>query len=132
MATRGVKQLTRIRFVYCEHGGSARSIREYISSGRIISFASDNTSVEVIAQLRNGKHPYIKAEYLTGSDKQVCVKNESLQRIENVIKMLKNSSGRKITKLGEPVRTDKPSVQGVWTPMLNIARTKFQIEMVMN
>mmetsp|Transcript_23599 Transcript_23599/g.27844 ORF Transcript_23599/g.27844 Transcript_23599/m.27844 type:complete len:133 (+) Transcript_23599:53-451(+) len=130
MATRGVKQLLKLRLVYCEHGGSSRSIREYLSSGKIVDFATVNPSVKVIAQLRNGKHPYVKAEYLTGSDKQVCIKNESLERIERVVQMLNDTSGRKITKIGGPIRSLKPTVQGVWTPMLDIAHTKFNIEMV--
>jgi len=130
MATRGVKQLLKLRLVYCEHGGSSRSIRDYLSSRKVIDFASVNPSVQVIAQLRNGKHPYVKAEYLTGSDKQVCIKNETMERVERVVQMLNDTSGRKITKINGPVRTHKPTIQGVWTPMLDIANTKFDIEMV--
>jgi large subunit ribosomal protein L43 len=75
MATRGVKQLQTLRIAYCNYGGSSESVRAFISSGKIVDFAKQNPSVEVIGELRNGKHPYIRAEYLTGFDKQVCVKN---------------------------------------------------------
>ena len=68
----------------------------------------------------------------TGFAKQVCVKNESLERIEKVVEMLNNTSGRKITRIGNSIRTDTPSVQGVWTPMLDIAETDFAISMVEN
>lgn len=130
MATRGVKQLQKLQIFFCEHGGSSNAIREYIKSGRIVTFASENPTVEVAARLRNGKHPYVKAEYLTGFSKQVCVKNEPIERIEKVVTMLNNSSGRKLTKIGSPIKTDTPSVQGVWTPMLEIAqRESFKIEM---
>ena len=85
--------------------------------------------MEVVARLRNGKHPHVLAEYLTGFSKQVCVKNEPMERIEKVMTMLNNSSGRKITKIGSPIKTDTPSVQGVWTPMLEIANQgSFDIE----
>ena len=130
MATRGVKQLQTLRIAYCNHGGSSESVREYISSGRIVEFANRNPSVEVIGELRNGKHPYIKAEYLTGFHKQVCVKNESLLRIEEVIQMLNNSSGRKIKRIEGSTQSDKPSIQGVWTPMLDIVQKHFKIEMI--
>eukprot|EP00554_Chaetoceros_debilis_P006887 CAMPEP_0194074128 /NCGR_PEP_ID=MMETSP0149-20130528/1331_1 /TAXON_ID=122233 /ORGANISM="Chaetoceros debilis, Strain MM31A-1" /LENGTH=132 /DNA_ID=CAMNT_0038754245 /DNA_START=26 /DNA_END=424 /DNA_ORIENTATION=- len=130
MATRGVKQLAKLRVVFCEHGGSSNLVREYIKTGGIVQFATDNPTVEVEAKLRNGKHPYIKAEYITGFSKQVCVKNEPLERIQDVMTMLNNSSGRKISKIGNPVRTDTPSVQGVWTPMLDIADKSFEVKII--
>jgi len=130
MATRGVKQLQTLRIAYCNYGGSSESVREFISSGKIVEFARQNSSVHVVGELRNGKHPYIKAEYLTGFDKQVCVKNVSLKRILEVIHMLNNSSGRKIKRIEESTQTDKPSIQGVWTPMLDIAQKEFKIEII--
>ena len=128
MATRGIKQLQKLQIFFCEHGGSSRQVREYIQSGKIVSFATQNPTVQVEATLRNGKHPFVKASYLTGFSKQVCVKNEDVERIEKVIKMLNDSSGRKITKISNPVKTDTPSVQGVWTPMLDIASKPFAVE----
>eukprot|EP00553_Chaetoceros_curvisetus_P012680 CAMPEP_0204639970 /NCGR_PEP_ID=MMETSP0717-20131115/45200_1 /ASSEMBLY_ACC=CAM_ASM_000666 /TAXON_ID=230516 /ORGANISM="Chaetoceros curvisetus" /LENGTH=131 /DNA_ID=CAMNT_0051660245 /DNA_START=71 /DNA_END=466 /DNA_ORIENTATION=- len=128
MATRGVKQLTKLRIFFCEHGGSSNNIRDYIASPAIIQFATKNPTVEVIAKRRNGKHPYIQAEYVTGYSKQVCIKNEETERIEKVVTMLNDSSGRKITKITKPVKTDTPSVQGVWTPMLDIANKSFDIQ----
>ena len=129
MATRGIKQLQKLHVVFCEHGGSSTPVREYIKSAKIVQFAVDNPTVEVIASLRNGHHPYVKADYLTGFSKQVCVKNEPVERIEIVVAMLNNSSGRKITKIGSPIKTDTPSVQGIWTPMLDIAQKPFQVQM---
>ena len=67
---------------------------------------------------------------MTGSDKEICIKNEPIKRIYQVIGMLNNSSGRKIKKIGNPVKTNTPSVQGIWTPMLDIAERKFEIELV--
>lgn len=127
MATRGIKQLKQLQIVFCEHGGSSRNVREYISTGKIVQFAADNPTVEVAAKLRNGKHPYVKAEYVTGYSKQVCVKNEDIERIDKVLTLLNNSSGRKITKIGSPIKTDTPSVQGVWTPMLDISHAPFKV-----
>ncbi len=141
MATRGIKQLKNLQIVYCEHGGSSSNIRQYLSStpssstssktaNKIISFCQSNPTVQVSTKLRNGKHPYIKAEYVSGFSKQVCIKNESLERIDKVIQMLNDSSGRKITKIGGPVRTQTPSIQGVWTPMLDIANKEFHIDLI--
>ena len=48
--------------------------------------------------------------------------------------MLVNTSGRKITRLGGlAVRGDCVSVQGVWTPMLNLdSENSFDIKIVEN
>uniref|UniRef100_A0A7S1GKP3 Large ribosomal subunit protein mL43 n=1 Tax=Cyclophora tenuis TaxID=216820 RepID=A0A7S1GKP3_CYCTE len=127
MATRGVYQLARLRLVYCEHGGSSRTIRDYISSGRIVQWAKDHPHVEVEVHVRNGKHPLIEGEYLTGQPKQITVKNQTMERIQQVVDMLHNSSGRKIKKLKRTVVTQTPSVQGVWTPMLDLQNTKFTV-----
>ena len=120
MATRGVLQLKKLNIVYCEHGGSSRAVREFVSSGRIIDWATQHPHVEVELKLRNGKHPYIQGEYLSGHPKQIGVKNQEIKQIYKVMDMLKNSSGRKITRLNRPVVTQTPSIQGIWTPMLNL------------
>lgn len=43
--------------------------------------------------------------------------------------MLRDTSGRKIVRLGgNAVRGDVKSVQGVWTPMLDIKGEKFEMK----
>ena len=81
-------------------------------------------------KIRNGKHPFVEGEYVSGKPKQIGVKNEDMKRIYQVMDMLKNSSGRKMTRLNRPVITQTPSVQGVWTPMLNLQDVQFDIQMV--
>jgi len=127
-------QLTRLRLVYCEYGGSSRNLREYISSGRVVEWARQHPHVEVEVHVRNGKHPLVEGEYRTGSPKQITVKNESLGTIQGVIQKLYNSSGRKMTKLKRPVMTQTPSIQGVWTPMLDLRQDSslFSVEFVEN
>mmetsp|Transcript_28989 Transcript_28989/g.58836 ORF Transcript_28989/g.58836 Transcript_28989/m.58836 type:complete len:136 (+) Transcript_28989:90-497(+) len=130
MATRGIKQLQKLTLSYCEHGGSSRYVREFISSGRIVDYARANPTVQVAVEVQNGRHPNVNAEYLTGWDKQVCVKNEPINRISNVIQMLNDSSGRKMNRIDGPVQTQTPSVQGIWTPFLDIRDKKFGMEIV--
>mmetsp|Transcript_10067 Transcript_10067/g.12432 ORF Transcript_10067/g.12432 Transcript_10067/m.12432 type:complete len:124 (+) Transcript_10067:165-536(+) len=121
MATRGIKQLTKLHIVYCEHGGSSRAVRSYLSSPQIISFATSHPTVEILVTPRNGKHPYVRGTYVSGWDKTICVKNvEGTRDVDDVFRRLNDSSGRKMTKLTRPVVTRTPSVQGVWTPMLEI------------
>ena len=123
-------QLTKLRLIYCEYGGSSAAVRDYIGSGKIIEWAQQHPHVHVSVEIRNGKHPYVIGDYRTGMPKQVTVKNEPTKRIPQVLDMMYNSSGRKITKLKQPVITATPSVQGVWTPMLELKDTKFQVQIV--
>lgn len=68
---------------------------------------------------------------MTGQSKQICVKNVNEKRIREVMTMLKNTSGRKIVRLGGlAVRGDALSIQGVWTPMLDIKEEKFEMKVV--
>ena len=124
MATRGIYQLTKLSLYYCEVGGSSRALREYIGNGQLVSWAERHPHVTIDVKRKNGHHPIVHADYLTNSKQilhQVSVKNyESWEYVEEVVQMLSNRSGRKITKITKPVLTDTPSVQGVWTPFLNL------------
>lgn len=132
MATRGVPQLQKLRIRYCEHGGSSAAVRSYLSSSpHLLNFARDNPHIKIIVKPRNGNHPYIEGQYLSGQSKQVCVKNTDEGRILEVFDMLRNTSGRKIVRLGGlAVRGDCVSVQGVWTPMLNLEQETFDMTVV--
>ena len=122
MATRGVVQLRKLTLKYCEYGGSSRALREYISNGRLAAWASQHPDTLVEVKVKNGHHPLVKGEYLSGSvQHQVTVKNyKHWHHVEEVCQMMADRSGRKITKITTPVLTDTPSVQGVWTPFLNL------------
>lgn len=131
MATRGVFQLSKLSVVYCEYGGSSRTVRDFISSGRIIDWAKEHPHIDIELKVRNGKHPFVQGNYLTGPSKQVTIKNEDVAQIYTVMDMMKNQSGRKIKRFNRPVITQTPSIQGVWTPMLALeSAADFKIHVV--
>ena len=132
MATRGIPQLRKLRIRYCEVGGSSATVRTYLrDSPHLLQFATDHPHVDIVVKPRNGHHPYIQGEYITGQSKQICVKNTTERRIVEVLDVLRNTSGRKIQRLGGlAVRGDCASVQGVWTPMLNLGEAKFDVSVV--
>ena len=133
MATRGVFQLQKLRLYYCEIGGSSRAMRDYLGSGKLVDWATNHPHVEIIVQPRNGHHPYIRAAYKTqASTHQICVKNSTESYIAEVVDKLHNRSGRKIKRLVKPVATATPSIQGVWTPMLDLRNKPFSIRFVDN
>ena len=133
MATRGVVQLRQLRLYYCEHGGSSRAMRDYIANGRLAAWAAAHPDTEIEVTVRNGHHPHIAGHYRTQTvQHQVSVKNyERWQDVQEVCDMLANRSGRKITKITKPVLTDTPSIQGVWTPFLNLQlEPEFDVKIV--
>lgn len=130
MATRGVVQLQKLVLTYCEHGGSSRAVRDVIASGQLSQWAIDHPHVQIHAQVRNGKHPFVEGSYINRAKHQVGVKNRSPQDVLGVCDLLHNRSGRKIKKVTVPVVTATPSIQGVWTPFLDLTSTRFPVEIV--
>ena len=128
MATRGVFQLQKLTLFYCEHGGSSQAVRDFLASGRLIEWARERPHLNIKVKVRNGKHPFVKGEYLTSPNDnihQICIKSNQAKSpdIEAALDQLYNRSGRKATKFTKPVYTDTPSIQGVWTPALNLHLT---------
>lgn len=95
MATRGVFQLRKLTVKYCEYGGSSKGAREFIRH-RIVEFANKTPAAEVVTELRPGHHPYISADYETGENKAIGVKNITPSEIMDYAMALRNSSGRKV------------------------------------
>lgn len=122
MATRGVVQLQKLTLKYCEYGGSSRAIRDFIANGRLVAWATLHPDTAVEVKVRNGHHPLVEGAYISQAvDHQISVKNyDSWRDVQEVCQMLADRSGRKITKITVPVLTDSPSIQGVWTPFLNL------------
>lgn len=96
MATRGVFQLRKLTVLYCEYGGSSKGAREFIRH-QIVDFANKTPAAEVVTELRPGRHPYILADYETGENKAIGVKNITPSEIMDYAMTLRNSSGRKVS-----------------------------------
>eukprot|EP01112_Ceratiomyxa_fruticulosa_P021899 TRINITY_DN7862_c0_g1_i1.p1 TRINITY_DN7862_c0_g1~~TRINITY_DN7862_c0_g1_i1.p1 ORF type:complete len:103 (-),score=7.12 TRINITY_DN7862_c0_g1_i1:170-478(-) len=94
MSIRGVWQLKNLRLSFCKIGGSSRGIRELILAP-IEQFKKDNPQLNVEIRNRNGHHPYVRGEYLTGYTKTISVRNKSVKEIMEVIKFLRSSNGGK-------------------------------------
>jgi len=99
----------------------------------VVLFAKSEPNVDVIIQPKlPGQHPYVKGQYCSGFSKQICVKNYTPKEIKKAIEMLNNSSGRKMTKFEKPVISRTPSVQGIWTPHLDVVNETFDIKIIKN
>ncbi|CAM9283318.1 unnamed protein product [Choristocarpus tenellus] len=127
MATRGVFQLRTLTIMYCDYGGSSRGVREFIRN-RIVDFARETPHAQVVTELRRGRHPKIVGDYIKGNSKVVEVKNRDPDEVLDFAYMLRNSSGRKMTKFKVPVYTRNPSIQGVWSNEVPFHSLPFEVQ----
>lgn len=82
----------------------------------VIDFARANPQVEIRAINHQNRHPIAVGEYLNGNSKTEDLKSKSAAHIADIVQRLRDTSGRKIKAHEEPVRSEVPSVQGVWHP----------------
>lgn len=113
----GVPQLKKLTVRWCNWGGSSRGMLGFIQSG-LVPFARENPAVEIVTELKRGKHPALFAEYITGYDKSIGVKLKTAEEIRCIAENLRNTSGRKMLSLKKPVVAACPSIQGRWTAAL--------------
>lgn len=126
MCTRGVWQLKTLVVRYCPIGGSSSGTREYIRSG-LLEFAGKNPQLEVKTILGKGKHPVMEGRYVWGVNKVVDLRNKNPKQIQELVDLLRNTSGHKVTQFKVPVVAKRPSLQGLWQPNLT-KDVKFDIK----
>ena len=127
MSVKGVQQLQRLTIRYCDLGGSSRGMRQYIFDN-LIDWAERNPNTEVATEIVRNKHPFVRGEYLSGDPKVICVKNMDPDEIGAFVQRLRDSSGRKMTRIAEPVRSEAMSIQGIWTPTVPFQRLETSME----
>jgi large subunit ribosomal protein L43 len=115
---RYVCQLKRLTLQFCSQGGSSRGLREYIDSD-VTTFAKLNPAVAVYVRERRRRHPRLVGEFLNGNSRVVSVKNFTAEQVATHVVSLRNMSGAKPVKLNKRWHTDRPSIQGNWTPFMH-------------
>jgi len=111
-----VQQCRKVVLRYCEHGGSSAGMTSFLRT-RLLRFAKQNPSVEVVVAPRPGHHPYIRSHYLTGNPKTINTKNMSVNEILASLSYVVNSSGHKVRDLRKKtVLSTNESVRGMWDP----------------
>ncbi|KAF0699016.1 Aste57867_10399 [Aphanomyces stellatus] len=130
MATRGVWQLQKLTIRYCQHGGSSKNVRELLKDSRFLAFVSENPQVEFSTEIKGSKHPVLIGEYIT-NEKKVCdVKNQDIPFVLKQIQRMRDTSGRKMTKVNAPVISKRPTIQGIWQPETQelFGEMRFEVE----
>lgn len=138
MSRRGVWQLQRIIFNYCNHSGSSRGAREFlfgtattnsITSHNIVdnirhgpsymeSFVERHPQIAISCQVKSGRHPWIEATYLNGRVRSVSMKNEDAVEILRQMMNLRSTVGRRTStgsksnrQVKQRIVTSQPSIQ---------------------
>nr|CCA25140.1 conserved hypothetical protein [Albugo laibachii Nc14] len=114
MATRGIWQLKELTIRYCQHSGSSRYIRDFLNNKKFIDFVKENPQVAFRTELKPGRHPVLIGDYVTNEQKVCDVKNKEEKWIMLQLQRLRDSSGRKMTRMKRPIISKRPSIQGIW------------------
>lgn len=127
----------RITLSYCNFGGSSKGMRDFLRL-RLEKISKQYPQVEFKVLEKPGSHPVLKGEYstpntessLNGNNdtfKQICVRKWNIDVIENKLKLLINSSGKKLVKPKHTVISTNPSVRGIWSPFYVDPNHRFKI-----
>ncbi|OQR84218.1 hypothetical protein ACHHYP_13716 [Achlya hypogyna] len=130
MATRGVWQLEKLTIRYCQYGGSSRYVREMLKDPRFLNFVAENPQVTFSTELKGNRHPVLIGDYITKEQKVCDVKNQEIPFVMKMIQRMRDTSGRKMTKVNAPVISKRPTIQGIWQPDTAelFEKTTFEIE----
>ncbi|KAE9039080.1 hypothetical protein PR003_g5736 [Phytophthora rubi] len=124
MATKGVWQLKQVTIRYCQHSGSSRYVRQLLGDERFVKFVEENPQVQFETELKGARHPVLIGDYVTNDQKVTDIKNQDIPFILTQLERLRNSSGRKMTRIKKPVFTKRETIQGIWQPDLDFPEFK--------
>ncbi|XP_014661560.1 PREDICTED: 39S ribosomal protein L43, mitochondrial-like [Priapulus caudatus] len=116
---RYVCQLQRVTFQFCKSRGDSKGIRDFIET-HLVDFAKQNAGVAVYVQPRRHRRPYVIAEYLNGAKVDFCVHEQNADEVSRWLEHLRTRCGVQIQRLRKQHHTDHPSIQGQWTPFVNL------------
>ncbi|KAF1957992.1 hypothetical protein CC80DRAFT_560195 [Byssothecium circinans] len=110
-----ILQCKKLEFHYCDWWGSSRGMNAFIKSS-LPAFAKRNPSVEISISPRPRRHPVIRAHYINGNQRSICVRNMTNELIREKAELLRDASGEKNQRVNKPVTSINESVRGIWSP----------------
>lgn len=107
----------RLDLHYCDWAGSSRGLNTFLQSPLLEKLTKQYPQTEFRVSPRPHRHPVLKAYYINGREKAICVRNLSREQVLQKAEILMNSSGLKNKKQrGKPVVSSSEAVRGVWSP----------------
>jgi len=115
---RFVLQCQRITIKFCKSHGSSQGLRDFIQHD-FVNFAKDNPGIVMYLKPRRHRGPVAVAEYLNGHRTWFPMHNFPREEVAKWLNNLRTSSGTGEMRYKNYIRTDHPTIQGVWTPFTN-------------
>ena len=93
-------------------------MNEFLSSKLVTGLTTTHPSCEFRISPRPNHHPVLRAYYINGREKAVCVRNMDMHTVMKRAEMLLRNSGAKNKKLGsKKVVSENENVRGIWSAM---------------
>ncbi|KAI9846370.1 MAG: 39S ribosomal protein L51, mitochondrial [Thelocarpon superellum] len=113
-----ILQCKRLDFNYCDWAGSSRGMNSFLHS-HLPTFARAHPGIEMRISPRPSSHPIIRASYVNGREKVVCVRNMTAAQVLKKAELLRDASGEKLRRSNSKTvfSGGQESVRGVWSPL---------------
>ncbi|KAK0507965.1 hypothetical protein JMJ35_009854 [Cladonia borealis] len=117
-----ILQCKRLDFHYCDHWGSSRGMNSFLTSPLLPHLSLTNPSIHISISPRPSHHPIIRASYINGREKVICVRNLQKEQILKKVELLRDAGGEKVRRVkgGRVVDSfggiGREGVRGVWSP----------------
>lgn len=76
-------------------------------------FAEANPQIQVCVSKRPNRHPFVQGWYVRDRDKQLSLKNLSMEQVAERVQLLRDMRPIGLSKWARPFRSP-PSIQGEW------------------
>ena len=135
--------LKRLDFHYCDWAGSSRGMKYVLFHSMPLSlaipvltipsaflrtllprFVSQHPSVETTVSPRPHAHPIIRATYINGREKVICVRNLEPREVMKKAELLRDAGGEKLRRVTGVVESQNQSVRGVWSGLHDVIKEK--------
>src|SRR5262245_51926889 len=80
------------------------------------AFAKRNPQIEISISPRPRRHPVIRAHYINGNQRSICVRNMTNEGVREKAELLRDASGETNKRVNKPVTSINESVRGIWSP----------------
>lgn len=92
---------------------TTRACCRHFLEKQLVPFAEANPQIDICVSKRPNRHPFVRGWYLRDHDKQLSLKNLSMEQMLERVQFLRDMRPVGLNKFAKPFRTS-PSVQGEW------------------
>jgi large subunit ribosomal protein L43 len=117
MCSRGVFQLSLLKIIFSDLGGSSKGVREMLKSPQLKEFAIQNPHLSMKITLNRSCHPHLQCNYINGFSKAVPLVNTSpTEAMSKIIEAYSTGGHSAYKHACNKVITSNKSIQGKYTP----------------